>query len=112
MTDTLVYNADVVSPDGVRRGYVAVDADGFISRVAAGDPEPQLIASARCAVDAGGALLMPGAIDCHVHFREPGLTRKATIASESRAAVAGGVTSFIDMLDRETDGFRSAVRFR
>lgn len=97
MTDTLVYNADVVSADGVCHGYVAVSADGFISEVGVGNPEPQLIASARSAVDAGGALLMPGAIDCHVHFREPGLTRKATIASESRAAVAGGVTSFIDM---------------
>ena len=40
---------------------------------------------------------MPGAIDAHVHFREPGLTHKATIASESRAALAGGVTSYIDM---------------
>ncbi len=69
--------------------------------------EPPLIADAGCGappegaftrtIDAAGALLMPGAIDCHVHFREPGMTRKATIASESRAAVAGGVTSFIDM---------------
>lgn len=41
--------------------------------------------------------VMPGVIDTHVHFREPGLTHKATIASESRAAVAGGVTSYIDM---------------
>lgn len=48
-------------------------------------------------VDARGALLLPGAIDCHVHFREPGMTQKATIASESRAAAAGGVTSFIEM---------------
>ena len=48
-------------------------------------------------VDARGAMLLPGAIDCHVHFREPGLTHKATIASESAAAVAGGVTSYIDM---------------
>lgn len=48
-------------------------------------------------IDAHGALLLPGAIDCHVHFREPGMTHKATIDSESRAAVAGGVTSFIEM---------------
>lgn len=48
-------------------------------------------------LDAQGAFLMPGVIDCHVHFREPGLTHKATIASESRAALAGGVTSYIDM---------------
>lgn len=48
-------------------------------------------------IDATGMLLLPGAIDEHVHFREPGLTHKADIASESRAAVAGGVTSFMDM---------------
>ncbi len=48
-------------------------------------------------VEGRGNLLMPGVIDCHVHFREPGLTHKADIASETRAAVAGGVTSYIDM---------------
>ncbi len=48
-------------------------------------------------IDATGLLLLPGAIDDHVHFREPGLTHKADIASESRAAVAGGVTSFMEM---------------
>ncbi len=48
-------------------------------------------------IDAEGKYLLPGIIDDQVHFREPGLTRKATIASESRAAVAGGITSFIEM---------------
>ena len=48
-------------------------------------------------IDASGLYLLPGWIDDQVHFREPGLTHKATIASESRAAVAGGITSFIDM---------------
>ncbi|MGN0033091.1 MAG: dihydroorotase, partial [Candidatus Limimorpha sp.] len=48
-------------------------------------------------IDAKGKYLLPGAIDDHVHFREPGLTHKADIASESKAAVAGGVTSFMDM---------------
>lgn len=48
-------------------------------------------------VDARGALLLPGMIDTHVHFREPGLTHKATIASESRAALLGGVTSYLEM---------------
>ncbi|MBR2301963.1 MAG: dihydroorotase [Bacteroidaceae bacterium] len=48
-------------------------------------------------VDATGMFLIPGVIDDHVHFREPGLTEKATIASESRAAAAGGVTSFMEM---------------
>lgn len=48
-------------------------------------------------IDGGGRLLMPGVIDCHVHFREPGMTHKADIATESRAALAGGVTSYLDM---------------
>lgn len=48
-------------------------------------------------IDAGGKLLLPGMIDDQVHFREPGLTNKGNLASESAAAVAGGVTSFMDM---------------
>lgn len=48
-------------------------------------------------VDGKGALALPGVIDCHVHFREPGLTKKADIKSESIAAVAGGVTSYFEM---------------
>lgn len=48
-------------------------------------------------IDLQGAYLLPGCIDDQVHFREPGLTHKATIASESRAAVAGGITSFMEM---------------
>jgi len=48
-------------------------------------------------IDASGKYLIPGIIDEHVHFREPGLTHKADMSSESRAAVAGGVTSFMDM---------------
>ena len=48
-------------------------------------------------INAKGLHLLPGWIDDQVHFREPGLTHKGTIASESRAAVAGGITSFIEM---------------
>ena len=48
-------------------------------------------------IDASGLLLLPGMIDDQVHFREPGLTHKGTIASESAAAVAGGITSFMEM---------------
>ena len=48
-------------------------------------------------IDASGKILIPGLIDDQVHFREPGLTHKATINSESKAAVAGGITSFIEM---------------
>ena len=48
-------------------------------------------------VDAQGQYLLPGMIDDQVHFREPGLTHKGTIASESRAAVVGGITSYMEM---------------
>jgi len=48
-------------------------------------------------IDAKGKYLLPGAIDDQVHFREPGLTHKASIQTESRAAVAGGVTTFMEM---------------
>ncbi len=75
------------------------DADGwilinneFIEAVGHG-----ALPAAQEKVDGNGALALPGVIDCHVHFREPGLTAKADIASESHAAIAGGVTSFLDM---------------
>ena len=48
-------------------------------------------------IDADGQFLLPGMIDDQVHFREPGLTHKATIETESKAAVAGGITTFIEM---------------
>ena len=48
-------------------------------------------------IDASGKIIFPGLIDDQVHFREPGLTHKGTIYSESRAAVAGGVTSYFEM---------------
>ena len=48
-------------------------------------------------IDANGLHLIPGIIDDQVHFREPGLTHKATIYTESKAAIAGGVTSFMEM---------------
>lgn len=54
-------------------------------------------ASADEVVDASGCFVLPGIIDSHVHFREPGLTEKACIETESRAAAAGGVTSYFDM---------------
>jgi len=60
--------------------------------------EPSILRSFNPSViDASGLLLLPGIIDDQVHFREPGLTRKGDIYSESKAAVAGGVTSFMDM---------------
>ena len=70
-------------------------SDGMIAKIVR-DGEPFDYGSATV-IDVTGKYLIPGIIDEHVHFREPGLTHKADIHSESRAAVAGGVTSFMDM---------------
>ncbi len=70
-------------------------SEGLISRIV-----PQGVpfdAEGAAVIDATDQLLIPGLIDEHVHFREPGMTRKANLHTESRAAVAGGVTSFMDM---------------
>src|SRR5437762_2716623 len=56
-------------------------------------------------IDGSGKYLLPGAIDDQVHFREPGLTHKATIYTESKAAVAGGVTSFMEMPNTQPPAF-------
>ncbi|MDE5659199.1 MAG: amidohydrolase family protein, partial [Muribaculaceae bacterium] len=96
MSRKLIYNAEIVSDGVCRHGYVMIDGE-IIERVGEGAPSQAEIDSADIASDIGGRLLLPGAIDTHVHFREPGLTHKASIATESAAAVSGGVTSFIDM---------------
>lgn len=70
-------------------------SDGKIAKIV-GEGEP-FDADSATVIDATGKYLIPGIIDEHVHFREPGLTQKADIYTESRAAVAGGVTSFMDM---------------
>lgn len=93
---TLIHNATIVNEGEAFTGYVAVDGL-YIKEVVRGDAPQPLMESAENVVDARGRLLLPGVIDTHVHFRDPGLTHKADMASESNAAVAGGVTSFIDM---------------
>jgi dihydroorotase len=96
VTKTLIYNAQLVNEGRVYIGWLLIDG-ATIADLGEGAPLDQIKDSANQHIDAQQMLLMPGAIDAHVHFREPGMTHKATIASESRAAVAGGVTSFIDM---------------
>jgi dihydroorotase len=95
--DYLIKNAKIVNEGKIFNGSVWVK-DGVIERIAKGatgteditNPEFQII-------DAGGKHLLPGVIDDQVHFRDPGLTHKADIYTESKAAVAGGVTSFMEM---------------
>lgn len=67
-------------------------SDGFIEKIA-----EQISADGYTIIDGNGKILIPGLIDDQVHFREPGLTHKADIASESRAAAAGGITAFMEM---------------
>lgn len=90
---TIIRNATVVNEGRSFTGSVVIE-DEMIQSVLTTDDSTQ---SYDNEIDATGLFLLPGVIDDHVHFREPGLTRKADIASESRTAAAGGVTSFMDM---------------
>ena len=92
---TLIYNVWVVNEGRRFYGYVLTDG-ALIKEMGEGDA-PDSCFEGATAVDGRGRLLLPGVIDTHVHFRDPGLTHKADMATESMAAVAGGVTSFIDM---------------
>ncbi len=91
---TLISNPIIVNEGEQYRGSIVVN-DDRITEILRGDELPH--GEVDCIVEAGGLYLIPGVIDDHVHFREPGLTAKATIKSESRAAVAGGVTSYMEM---------------
>jgi len=95
MATTLIHGGTVVDGGRRRRADIVVDG-GRITEVNE-NPKAHPGASYSEEIDATGCLVLPGVIDSHVHFREPGLTAKADIASESRAAAAGGVTTFFDM---------------
>lgn len=92
----IVYNGTVVNENRRFHGYVVINGT-LIEEVGEGNPAAQLLGACEEKYDVEGAFIFPGAIDDHVHFREPGMTHKADIASESRAAAAGGVTSVMDM---------------
>lgn len=77
-------------------GSIIIDGE-FIETIIPGELPGHIAGTAQRMVDAKGKWILPGVIDDQVHFREPGLTHKAEIATESIAAVAGGVTSFMDM---------------
>lgn len=94
MSRLLIHNAILVSEGLCTQGSLVVENGRIAEVLTHGKP-----LSAPCdeTVDATGCYLLPGVIDDHVHFREPGLTQKADILSESKAAAAGGVTSVMDM---------------
>jgi len=93
MTDAwLIKNAELVNENQRFVADVRI-RDGKIAKIAQGlekERDEEVI-------DASGLLLLPGMIDDQVHFREPGLTQKADLATESRACAAGGITSFMEM---------------
>ena len=88
----LIKNATIVNENNKFVGDLLIENE-FITTISTHITPPE---NARI-IDATGQYLIPGFIDDQVHFREPGLTHKADIASESKAAVAGGITSFIEM---------------
>jgi len=92
MSTILIKNATIVN-EGKQTIADVLVKQGMIEKIA---NDITLKEQARI-IDATGLYLLPGVIDDQVHFREPGLTHKANIATESRAAVAGGVTSFMEM---------------
>lgn len=90
----LVNNATIVNEGKALRGSIVINGD-CISDIFESNNTPR--GQFDATVDAAGCFVLPGIIDDHVHFREPGLTAKADIQSESRAAAYGGVTTYFDM---------------
>jgi len=88
---TLLKNATLISGFGSREADLLIE-DGRITRI-----EPEISLTADREIDCTGKWVLPGMIDTHVHFRDPGLTHKGDVSTESGAAVAGGVTTICDM---------------
>ena len=91
----MITNAVIVNEGQQQRGSVLISG-GKIAGIFTDTVPAETLAGSEV-IDAGGKYLLPGVIDDQVHFREPGLTRKGDIYSESRAAVAGGITSYMEM---------------
>ena len=91
----LIRNARIVNEGHITKGSVLIDGE-FIERIFSEHENPEVNGVAET-IDAEGLWLLPGVIDDQVHFREPGLIHKGDIYTESRAAVAGGVTSYMEM---------------
>ena len=102
MARILLTNATIVTGASTKKGALAIDGERiagiwYREDSASDDSEASRAFPNAEIIDLDGKVLMAGGIDAHVHFREPGLERKADIESESKAALLGGVTSFIDM---------------
>lgn len=100
MQNYLIKNTQIVNEGSVRTADILI-RNGRIEKIAGSIS----VQSGVTEIDGDGKFLLPGAIDDQVHFREPGLTHKATIYTESKAAVAGGVTSFMEMPNTKPPAF-------
>ena len=112
---TLIKNAQIVNEGNIFTGDVLIEGQ-YIKEIGS---SIRIKNSNISVIDAKGSYLLPGVIDDQVHFREPGLTHKATIESESKAAISGGITSFIEMpntnpqattIDKLEDKFKIASK--
>jgi len=93
---TLLKNATIVNEGQIFKGHVIIENERIAKVLKASENITELEKTHEV-IDVNGNYLLPGVIDDQVHFREPGLTHKADIHTESRAAVAGGITSFMEM---------------
>lgn len=91
---TLICGGHIVNEGRTFEGSIVIEDGNIVEIIKHSTPDASCYDEV---IDASGCYVLPGIIDDHVHFREPGLTQKADIESESRAAAAGGVTSYFDM---------------
>jgi len=96
MRDIVIKDARVVNEGKTLRDTSILIRNGIIEKIFRDEVPANILAQADV-IDASGKLLLPGVIDDQVHFREPGLTHKGDIETESKAAIAGGITSFMEM---------------
>jgi len=104
MKTTLIVNAKIVNEGKVTEGDLLIKGER-IEKIG----NVQQLTEQHTVIDAKGSYLLPGAIDDQVHFREPGLTHKANIFTESRAAVAGGVTTYMEMPNTSPPTFTQSL---
>ena len=92
LLDVVIEGGLIISPQGIEAGSIAIH-DGKVAAIAA----PGESVDARERIDVSGCIILPGLVDAHVHFREPGLTHKEDFGSGTRAAAVGGVTTVMVM---------------
>ena len=96
MKDIVIKDARIVNEGKILRDSSILIRNGIIEKIFRDEVPGNILAQADV-IDASGKFLLPGVIDDQVHFREPGLTHKGDIETESKAAIAGGITSFMEM---------------